>query len=490
MTQQTRDEFLLVTIMNLTDKIDQLEQSCTQRQSAISIIHDQQPNGIPQARSQPSLDGIPQSTSPPLDTQPVQQQIDPPQAQPSSQETDKKEGKIEEEEASSLKKADNYQEPGSNQRNVGLGLLNSDQILNSDNVQTEKYIESKNYVSKSQYDNLKRILDDYQRIEKKFSDLASFIGLQDSQFSKSFEDLLTYDSKKRSFLQLSNGQKLKYPSTTSEQGSISKPAAMISQQQQKEQPMNAKAMIFELAALIPVNFKERFERLELKLMKRGGEDSDDEPDQDSDETDDLSKLSKNGAQVAKFTQDHFPEKKLFVRFERIEKKNKKKALLDELIGKEGWSVSKDKWDAIIFEPKKDVRIYGVGIYQQVERLKCKYTLCYKYLIEDKQGKKIDGADPILEKERQPEENCVILNFFVHQFQRFQDTGILVKAGQRFHYAQWIMYKEGKPKTFNARGDNRPIKSDDDFKILRSKLDTNGTTVETGLIPSILYTYAS
>ena len=48
-----------------------------------------------------------------------------------------------------------------------------------------------------------------------------------------------------------------------------------------------------------------------------------------------------------------------------------------------WYIGEDKWDALIFIPKKDVKILGVGIFgaygSQVQR---DLTLGYKYIIKE------------------------------------------------------------------------------------------------------------
>jgi len=50
-------------------------------------------------------------------------------------------------------------------------------------------------------------------------------------------------------------------------------------------------------------------------------------------------LSINGDRLAKYMKEHFKGKRLFVRFERIEKITKKKAFLDQIIDINGWFVS-------------------------------------------------------------------------------------------------------------------------------------------------------
>ncbi|TNV82904.1 hypothetical protein FGO68_gene14978 [Halteria grandinella] len=193
--------------------------------------------------------------------------------------------------------------------------------------------------------------------------------------------------------------------------------------------------------------------------------------------------------LALFTEKHFSGKKIFARFAGTEKQSKKKTFLDQLIDTRGWFVTKDKWDAIVFEPKRNVLIYGIGIYQQIDRERSSFTLSYKILIEDKDGKTVNKFETTDKGIRQPDDTQIIQDFFIYEFPKYKGAGIPVKAGQKFNYAQWAKFKEGKPRTYNARNDNRPVQSNDDFKIMKSKLDSNGTCVESGIIPAILYAYA-
>lgn len=33
---------------------------------------------------------------------------------------------------------------------------------------------------------------------------------------------------------------------------------------------------------------------------------------------------------------------------------------------DSWYIGRERWDAIIFVPKKDVKIYGIGVYEKYE----------------------------------------------------------------------------------------------------------------------------
>jgi hypothetical protein len=45
-----------------------------------------------------------------------------------------------------------------------------------------------------------------------------------------------------------------------------------------------------------------------------------------------------------------------------------------------WSVGKDKWDALIFEAKRDIRVYAIGIHGPKDDKPRDFTIGYKYII--------------------------------------------------------------------------------------------------------------
>jgi hypothetical protein len=45
-----------------------------------------------------------------------------------------------------------------------------------------------------------------------------------------------------------------------------------------------------------------------------------------------------------------------------------------------WSVGKDKWDALIFEAKRDIRVYAIGIHGAKDDKPRDLTIGYKYII--------------------------------------------------------------------------------------------------------------
>jgi hypothetical protein len=45
-----------------------------------------------------------------------------------------------------------------------------------------------------------------------------------------------------------------------------------------------------------------------------------------------------------------------------------------------WTVGKNKWDALIFEAKRDLRVYAIGIYGPKDDKPRDFTIGYKYII--------------------------------------------------------------------------------------------------------------
>ncbi len=45
-----------------------------------------------------------------------------------------------------------------------------------------------------------------------------------------------------------------------------------------------------------------------------------------------------------------------------------------------WGIGKDKWDALIFEPKRDIRVYAIAIHGPYDNKPRDFTIGYKYII--------------------------------------------------------------------------------------------------------------
>lgn len=48
---------------------------------------------------------------------------------------------------------------------------------------------------------------------------------------------------------------------------------------------------------------------------------------------------------------------------------------------DGWYIGRDRWDAIIFQPSQNVRIYGIGIYEAHPLPARAFKLGYKYILQ-------------------------------------------------------------------------------------------------------------
>lgn len=51
---------------------------------------------------------------------------------------------------------------------------------------------------------------------------------------------------------------------------------------------------------------------------------------------------------------------------------------------DGWYIGRDRWDAIIFIPNREVRIFGVGIFEPYPQSSRTFKYGYKYIIKDAQ----------------------------------------------------------------------------------------------------------
>jgi hypothetical protein len=46
----------------------------------------------------------------------------------------------------------------------------------------------------------------------------------------------------------------------------------------------------------------------------------------------------------------------------------------------GWGVKKDSWDAMIFQAKKDIRVFAIGIHGSNDNKPRDFTIGYKYIL--------------------------------------------------------------------------------------------------------------
>jgi hypothetical protein len=105
-----------------------------------------------------------------------------------------------------------------------------------------------------------------------------------------------------------------------------------------------------------------------------------------------------------------------MRFERAEKVDKPVNLMDSLNDTIGWHVNKGKWDAIVFQPRHTVRIFGIGVFAQVDEFAASlFNIGYKYQIEDaKTGQPKKLSEEYVERNvKQKTKKEVFKHFFIH-----------------------------------------------------------------------------
>lgn len=49
---------------------------------------------------------------------------------------------------------------------------------------------------------------------------------------------------------------------------------------------------------------------------------------------------------------------------------------------DGWYIGRDRWDAVTFAPRRDVRICGAGIYEPYPQSSRTFKYGYKYVIQE------------------------------------------------------------------------------------------------------------
>jgi hypothetical protein len=114
-----------------------------------------------------------------------------------------------------------------------------------------------------------------------------------------------------------------------------------------------------------------------------------------------------------------------------------------MIGNNGnWGISLTKQDAIIFEARRDVYIYGIGIYGASDGKKHYFKIKYKWIIQSTpNGETVEESQWFEESSSTPEPSQMIQNrYFKYQFSSLpkpfsasQPKGISVKKGQCFNF---------------------------------------------------------
>lgn len=94
-----------------------------------------------------------------------------------------------------------------------------------------------------------------------------------------------------------------------------------------------------------------------------------------------------------------------------------------------WTVDKDKWDALIFEAKKDMRVFGIGIHGPKDDKPRDFTIGYKYIIQDSpEGKEISKSENVVTVEVvcPPASEWTEKKYFKYLLK--EKSGIIIKAG--------------------------------------------------------------
>lgn len=67
---------------------------------------------------------------------------------------------------------------------------------------------------------------------------------------------------------------------------------------------------------------------------------------------------------------------------------------------DGWYIGLDRWDAISFQPRRDVRVHGCGIFEPFPAGDHTFKYGYKYTIHAAGSQEEVHASPVYEEEVQ------------------------------------------------------------------------------------------
>lgn len=62
-----------------------------------------------------------------------------------------------------------------------------------------------------------------------------------------------------------------------------------------------------------------------------------------------------------------------------------------------WNVGENKWDALFFIPNKDIKVFGMGVFEKYPNGGGNFTLGYKYIIENAE-KVVQYESPLYREE--------------------------------------------------------------------------------------------
>jgi hypothetical protein len=58
---------------------------------------------------------------------------------------------------------------------------------------------------------------------------------------------------------------------------------------------------------------------------------------------------------------------------------------------DGWYIGKDRWDAVTYIPKRDVRVFGVGIFEPYPQARKDFKYGYKYVLKDADDSEVETS---------------------------------------------------------------------------------------------------
>jgi PHR domain len=160
---------------------------------------------------------------------------------------------------------------------------------------------------------------------------------------------------------------------------------------------------------------------------------------------------------------------------------------------DGWYIGRDRWDGVIFIAKRDVRIFGCGIFEPYPQSRRDFKYGYKYVLKDVDDTEITTSEVFEEEVICPEAGEIEDHIIKHKFVN-HPQGIKVKRDQKFNFASWICYNDSHNRCFYQETGDRPleIQSNPDpgiFDVQDSNLSSNSTRLNRGIIPGLLYALA-
>ena len=124
---------------------------------------------------------------------------------------------------------------------------------------------------------------------------------------------------------------------------------------------------------------------------------------------------------------------------------------------DGWYIGRDRWDGIIFQTSRNIRIFGCGIYEGYPSAPRAFKFGYKFTIQTEGASDGTFSDTFIsevfeEEVQHPSEQ--LEDHIIRYMFKSHPEGIIVNAGQRFNFANWICFNDGHNRThYSETGSN-------------------------------------